>query len=791
MTGKGCYVKVLVATDDRALRGHADRVLQTAGYEVLLARDGVEALARTKAESPSMVLLDWALAGIDGIRVCQRIRQLAGGEDPYLTVMLGASQIDRTGDVLAAGADDWLARHCEPAEVLARLQVARHVLRQRAFSGALAQLSDIARFRADIAGAVFEVSAACAAVTGSSPAQSLGRGWLQAAVADERSALAAAWDAAVSAQCGCEYTYAIDDAVRGRVTVLLRARPVQVDGAVTGFIGIFEDRTREATLAHAVKRSEERFATLADALPQTIAYVDANQTIRSRNRTPGMLAPPVTGMTLHHWLGEDTYQRVARQVGIALRGHRVRFECPPSDQTGDHQVHYDLVPDRTTGNTIDGFVAIVTDTTEQHRIAKRLQVQENTLSLRHHMADQLQVQIGYFDHDLRLAYFNAAFESAWRDKLGTAPVVGVCLQDLLEPPAFGEIERQIERALAGVPVQFEWVRMHAGQQQISQMRCIPECASNGKVVGLLMVATDVTEQHALRESGARQAGLLQGLMQNLQQPCVLIDLAEHIRFHNEAYRVRMSETDGSLDGAHAALVLGRDHYLQHQEPFLAALAGVPQQSALMLKRCGVLYDCRVSYTPHRNAQGDVAGVWCIVTSMVEQQELSTVPELPPQHDATTGLLTRLACEATLQQAIARANRSNMLMALVFVELDGFAQLVAALGPKAADKMLAAVGRRLRGCVTETDVVARWGDVQFIAILECVELTADADAVAAGMLDKLQISYRSGISRHLLTASIGVAILRAGETSGNDLMQRADHALYAAKSSGRNRVRRSA
>jgi diguanylate cyclase (GGDEF)-like protein len=784
-------VKVLVATDDRALREHADRILQDAGYEVLLARDGVEALAKTKAAMPDMVLLEWTLAGIDGIRLCQRIRQFPDGGAPYLIIMLDATHIDRTGLALAAGADDWIARQSQPNQILARLQVAGHAVQQRAFAGSLARLADGMRFRADGDGLVVDVSAGLAALTSADAAQLLGRGWHQLAVAEDRYALATAWDAAMSTQSACEHTFAVDSPEQGRRTVMLRSRPVHVEGALAGHVAVLEDHTRETDLACAVKRGDERFATLTESLPQTIAYVDAGQTIRSRNRTPGGRSPPASGSTVRQWLGEQAYQDVARQVGIALSGHRVRFDCPPSTATGERQFHYDLVPDRTSGNRIDGFLAIVSDTTEDRRLAQRVLALEAELALRSRLADHLPARIAYLDCDLRLQFFNAAFEADWGLHQDTVPAIG----DRLPEPADAEDGAQttagIARALAGAPVQLERTRFHDGRHQVIAQRYIPQCGPNGKVLGIFSVAVDISEQHALDACVARQSDLLAGLSRHLSQPCVLIDSTEHIRFHNEAYRLLMSDTAGSIDGAHAALVLGRDHYVQHQAPFLAAMAGVAQQAALLLTRHGVLHDCRITYAPHRDAQGDVAGVWCIVTSMVEQQGESPEREQPPQHDATTGLLSRSACEVSLRQAIARANRSNMLMALVFVELDGFAQVVAALGPKSAEKMLAAVGHRLRGCVTDTDVVARWGEVQFIAILECLELTADADAVAAAMLDKLQIPYRSGSERHLLTASIGVAMLRAGETSGKDLMQRADHALYVAKSSGRNRVRRSA
>lgn len=111
---------VLVVDDDTALRIAVSRVLRVAGYDVVVAADGAEALA-TQRDSPADVLvLDVSMPGIDGLETCRRLR---ARKDDVPVLMLTA--LDGVGDRVAgldAGADDYLAKPFELEELLARLR---------------------------------------------------------------------------------------------------------------------------------------------------------------------------------------------------------------------------------------------------------------------------------------------------------------------------------------------------------------------------------------------------------------------------------------------------------------------------------------------------------------------------------------------------------------------------------------------------------------------------------------------------------------------------------------------
>jgi two-component system, OmpR family, response regulator MprA len=114
-------MKILVVDDERAVRDSLRRALELQGYQVDLAADGAEALARLEANGqPDAVILDILMPGIDGLEVCRRIRE-EGNEVPVL--MLTAR--DAVGDRVAGldvGADDYLVKPFAPDELVLRVR---------------------------------------------------------------------------------------------------------------------------------------------------------------------------------------------------------------------------------------------------------------------------------------------------------------------------------------------------------------------------------------------------------------------------------------------------------------------------------------------------------------------------------------------------------------------------------------------------------------------------------------------------------------------------------------------
>jgi two-component system cell cycle response regulator len=125
-------MKILLAEDSGMIRLLLHRVLTNEGYEVVFAENGEEALRVLQSpEPPPIALLDWMMPGIDGLEVCRRVR--AEGREPYVYIILLTGKDLREDLVrgLAAGADDYLTKPFDNAELQARIRAGRRIVDQQ------------------------------------------------------------------------------------------------------------------------------------------------------------------------------------------------------------------------------------------------------------------------------------------------------------------------------------------------------------------------------------------------------------------------------------------------------------------------------------------------------------------------------------------------------------------------------------------------------------------------------------------------------------------------------------
>jgi two-component system response regulator MprA len=119
-------MRILVVDDDRAVRDSLRRSLEFNGYEVALANDGVEALARINGLAPDALIVDVMMPRLDGIETTKALR--AAGNDLPILVLTARDSVGDRVDGLDAGADDYLAKPFALEELLARV---RAMLRRR------------------------------------------------------------------------------------------------------------------------------------------------------------------------------------------------------------------------------------------------------------------------------------------------------------------------------------------------------------------------------------------------------------------------------------------------------------------------------------------------------------------------------------------------------------------------------------------------------------------------------------------------------------------------------------
>jgi two-component system cell cycle response regulator len=176
---------------------------------------------------------------------------------------------------------------------------------------------------------------------------------------------------------------------------------------------------------------------------------------------------------------------------------------------------------------------------------------------------------------------------------------------------------------------------------------------------------------------------------------------------------------------------------------------------------------------------ELGGPMRIAALMDEQQRLAAI-------DALTGLRNRRSFSELLNVEYARASRYGSALSFLLLDVDHFKAVNDRHGHPGGDAVLAAVGGLLRTCLRTPDLPARWGGEEFVVALPSTDLEG-ATVVAERVRQAIQgFAINHAGATIPITASVGVATLRGGE-SLDALIDRADRAMYEAKGGGRNRV----
>src|SRR5678816_2588432 len=158
------------------------------------------------------------------------------------------------------------------------------------------------------------------------------------------------------------------------------------------------------------------------------------------------------------------------------------------------------------------------------------------------------------------------------------------------------------------------------------------------------------------------------------------------------------------------------------------------------------------------------------------------------HDSLTGLPNRILARDRFGHAIALSRRHQTMAALVFLDLDNFKSVNDSLGHPQGDELLRTVGDRLTKVLRDSDTVCRQGGDEFLILLGDVRDSSDVSEIGAKLLAQLSAPFQLDGLEVTTSGSIGIAMYPADGADFDELLKKADIAMYVAKNAGRNAIR---
>ncbi|MEO7010323.1 MAG: diguanylate cyclase, partial [Caldimonas sp.] len=309
---------------------------------------------------------------------------------------------------------------------------------------------------------------------------------------------------------------------------------------------------------------------------------------------------------------------------------------------------------------------------------------------------------------------------------------------------------------------------------------------SGRVERFSGVMRDISAQKAASADLARSEQTLRSIAEALPSHVAVIERDETCRYVNSAFGQWFGRTPESIVGQTLREVLGEVEYRRSADYVQRALAG----EAVVFEK---VYDDRdppqvkeFTCIPLRTATFDSDGFVLIANDMTARKRHEAELREQALRDPLTGLLNRAGFDAAIARLTSgHGSAAGASLSVLYIDLDHFKSVNDSHGHAAGDELLKAFASRIQGCVRPTDPVCRLGGDEFAVLLTSLDAKAQAERVAAQVVEAAAASYEFGGLSISIGASVGVAV-SSGDQSARQLIATADAMLYAAKREGRGR-----
>jgi diguanylate cyclase (GGDEF)-like protein/PAS domain S-box-containing protein len=370
---------------------------------------------------------------------------------------------------------------------------------------------------------------------------------------------------------------------------------------------------------------------------------------------------------------------------------------------------------------------------------------------------------------------------------GAAEIPRLGIPDIVEPSNLAYALEQFERHKRGdtnLTLNFPLKRQDGSVVYINVHSTTLRLAGKSYLMGMVR---DVTEQIKNEE----YLRLAAAVFENSREGVMVTDAHQRILLVNRALCELKGYTQDELIGQRSDMLQsgrhGREFYVAMWDSIRNT--GQWQGEIWNRHRSGSLTPVLLSISAIRDSAGKPTHYVGITTDISMQKMTEARLEFMAHHDSLTELPNRLLMRSRLEHSVEVARRENRRLALLMLDLDQFKDVNDSFGHLAGDELLQHVSKRLIGQLRGADTVARLGGDEFAVLLDNPTQQEDALRLANNIINLLSVPWHLANSIEVrIGVSVGISLFPEHGQNADILLQKADAALYRAKSEGRGCAR---
>jgi diguanylate cyclase (GGDEF)-like protein/PAS domain S-box-containing protein len=485
-----------------------------------------------------------------------------------------------------------------------------------------------------------------------------------------------------------------------------------------------------------------------------------------------------------HMLGKDGFSIVHHEsIDFAGRNWSLYFYPKPVyfERSANHHSQLILL----SGVLISLALALLAQKWQQHLHARHLQLEHG----QRFQAVFENHPSGVYSLDLQQRFINANTKAIEELEISKDKLIGSSIEKFIVPENASRAREQFEEVLNGNAVTYESALITGKGKRIDVSIVLIPVTIEGKINSVLGIAQNITERRLAEWKLQESRQMLQLVINNIPQRVFwknteLFFLGCNKALCEDAGLTHPNEILGKSDFDFAWKEQAETYRLDDLETMQSGKARINYEEP-QYRKDGSEYWLRTSKIPLMNGEGQALGVLGLYEDITERKHLEQKLEQMAHYDSLTGLPNRAFFYDQLQQAISRSKRHGSLLALMYFDIDKFKLINDTYGHDIGDAVIALFAKRVKSTVREIDIVGRLGGDEFCLIIENLPAKQAAEAVAKKLIDAMLPAFRAGETALQVSTSIGIVVHEPG-MEADELVRRADHAMYKAKQAGRNR-----